>query len=55
VVITGNGGYERLDYCDVPILVPGPGEVVAWDQCTKGPDFDGAFAQYGLWSQKRLS
>ena len=28
VVTTGNGGYEKLDYCDVPIPVPGPGEVL---------------------------
>ncbi|MDK8462529.1 alcohol dehydrogenase family protein [Marinobacter sp. SS13-12] len=28
VVITGTGGYDRLDYRDVPIPVPGPGEVL---------------------------
>lgn len=28
VVTTGNGGYEKLDYRDVPIPVPGPGEVL---------------------------
>ncbi|MBW4933226.1 alcohol dehydrogenase family protein [Marinobacter sp. F4206] len=28
VVTKGNGGYEQLDYCDVPIPVPGPGEVL---------------------------
>jgi len=28
VVTTGNGGYERLDYCDVPIPGPMPGEVL---------------------------
>lgn len=28
VVTTGNGGYEKLDYCDVPVPEPGPGEVL---------------------------
>jgi len=28
VVTTGNGGYDRLDYRDVPIPVPLPGEVL---------------------------
>ena len=28
VVTTGTGGYDRLDYRDVPIPVPGPGEVL---------------------------
>ena len=28
VVTTGNGGYDKLDYRDVPIPVPGPGEVL---------------------------
>ena len=28
VVTTGNGGYDRLDYRDVPMPVPGPGEVL---------------------------
>jgi NADPH:quinone reductase-like Zn-dependent oxidoreductase len=28
VVTTGHGGYEMLDYCDVPIPVPKPGEVL---------------------------
>jgi NADPH:quinone reductase-like Zn-dependent oxidoreductase len=28
VVTTGNGGYEMLEYRDVPVPVPGPGEVV---------------------------
>jgi len=28
VVTTGNGGYERLDYRDVPVPVPLPGEVL---------------------------
>ncbi|WP_421863465.1 alcohol dehydrogenase family protein [Marinobacter adhaerens] len=28
VVTMGNGGYEKLDYRDVPIPVPGPGEVL---------------------------
>ncbi|MBW7469493.1 alcohol dehydrogenase family protein [Marinobacter sp. F4218] len=28
VVTTGSGGYEKLDYRDVPIPVPGPGEVL---------------------------
>ncbi len=28
VVTTGNGGYDRLDYRDVPIPAPGPGEVL---------------------------
>ena len=28
VVTTGNGGYEKLEYRDVPIPVPGPGEVL---------------------------
>jgi NADPH:quinone reductase-like Zn-dependent oxidoreductase len=28
VVTTGNGGYEKLDYRDVPIPVPAPGEVL---------------------------
>ncbi len=28
VVTTGNGGYDKLDYCDVPIPVPGLGEVL---------------------------
>jgi NADPH:quinone reductase-like Zn-dependent oxidoreductase len=28
VVTTGNGGYDKLVYCDVPVPVPGPGEVL---------------------------
>ena len=28
VVTTGNGGYDKLDYRDVPIPIPGPGEVL---------------------------
>jgi NADPH:quinone reductase-like Zn-dependent oxidoreductase len=28
VVTTGNGGYDKLDYREVPIPVPGPGEVL---------------------------
>lgn len=28
VVTTGNGGYDKLDYCDVPVPTPGPGEVL---------------------------
>jgi NADPH:quinone reductase-like Zn-dependent oxidoreductase len=28
VVTTGNGGYDQLDYCDVPVPRPGRGEVV---------------------------
>lgn len=28
VVTTGNGGYEKLEYLDVPVPVPGPGEVL---------------------------
>lgn len=28
VVTTGNGGYDRLSYCDVAMPVPGPGEVL---------------------------
>ena len=28
VVTTGHGGYDRLDYRDVPIPVPLPGEVL---------------------------
>ena len=28
VVTRGNGGFEMLDYCDVPIPRPGPGEVL---------------------------
>ena len=28
VVTTGNGGYEKLDYRDVPVPVAGPGEVL---------------------------
>ncbi|WP_245874141.1 alcohol dehydrogenase family protein [Alkalispirochaeta sphaeroplastigenens] len=28
VVTTGHGGYEKLEYRDVPIPIPGPGEVV---------------------------
>jgi len=28
VVTTGNGGYETLDYRDVPVPVPKPGEVL---------------------------
>ena len=28
VVTTGNGGYDRLDYRDVPVPQPGPGEVL---------------------------
>ncbi|WP_341476087.1 alcohol dehydrogenase family protein [Mameliella alba] len=28
VVTTGNGGYNRLEYRDVPVPVPGPGEVL---------------------------
>lgn len=28
VVTTGNGGYDKLQYCDVPIPVPAPGEVL---------------------------
>ena len=27
VVTTGNGGYEKLNYCEVPIPSPGAGEV----------------------------
>ncbi len=28
IVTTGNGGYDKLDYRDVPIPVPGSGEVL---------------------------
>ena len=28
VVTTGNGGYEKLEYRDVPVPTPGPGEVL---------------------------
>ena len=28
VVTRGNGGFEMLEYCDVSIPVPGPGEVL---------------------------
>ena len=28
VVTTGNGGYDKLDYRDVPVPRPGPGEVL---------------------------
>ena len=28
VVTTGNGGYDRLEYRDVPIPVAGPGELL---------------------------
>jgi NADPH:quinone reductase-like Zn-dependent oxidoreductase len=28
VVTTGNGGYDKLDYCDVPVPVPKPGQVL---------------------------
>ena len=28
VVTRGNGGYDTLDYCDVPVPQPGPGEVL---------------------------
>lgn len=28
VVTTGAGGYEKLDYCNVPVPQPGPGEVL---------------------------
>ena len=28
VVTTGNGGYDKLVFCDVPVPRPGPGEVV---------------------------
>ena len=28
VVTTGNGGYDKLEYRDVPVPVPGPGEVL---------------------------
>ncbi len=28
VVTTGNGGYDKLDYCEVPIPVPGPDDVL---------------------------
>ncbi len=28
VVTTGNGGYDKLDYCEVPTPQPGPGEVL---------------------------
>jgi NADPH:quinone reductase-like Zn-dependent oxidoreductase len=28
VVTRGNGGYDKLDYCNVPIPAPGPGEVL---------------------------
>lgn len=28
VVTVGNGGYEKLHYCDVPIPTPGPGEML---------------------------
>ncbi len=28
VVTTGNGGYEKLDYREVPVPVPGPGDVL---------------------------
>ena len=28
VVTTGNGGYDKLDYREVPVPVPGPGELL---------------------------
>ena len=28
VLTTGNGGYEKLEYCAVPRPIPGPGEVL---------------------------
>jgi len=28
VVTTGNGGYDKLEYRDVPVPIPGPGEVL---------------------------
>ena len=28
VVTTGNGGYDKLEYCDVPMPVAGPGELL---------------------------
>ncbi|MFT7388800.1 MAG: NADPH:quinone reductase-like Zn-dependent oxidoreductase [Candidatus Endobugula sp.] len=28
VVTTGNVSYEKLDYCNVPIPIPGPSEVL---------------------------
>ena len=28
VVTTGNGGFDRLQYCDVPVPRPGPGELL---------------------------
>ena len=28
VVTTGNGGYDKLDYRDVPVPAPGAGEVL---------------------------
>jgi len=28
VVTTGNGGYDKLDYCDVPMPAAGPGELL---------------------------
>ncbi len=28
VLTTGNGGYDKLQYCDVPVPTPGPGEVL---------------------------
>ena len=28
VLTTGNGGYEKLDYTDVPVPVPGPDDVL---------------------------
>lgn len=28
VITTGTGGYDKLDYRDVPVPVPGPGEVL---------------------------
>ena len=28
VVTTGNGGYDKLDYRQVPVPVPGKGEVL---------------------------
>ena len=28
VVTTGNGGYDKLVYRDVPVPIPGPGEVL---------------------------
>jgi NADPH:quinone reductase-like Zn-dependent oxidoreductase len=28
VVTTGHGGHDKLQYCDVPVPIPGPGEVL---------------------------